>query len=76
VEPDRPKRHLNFKLLETKVPCEKVLSQADPSYCFPNNEEIIRSFPVLESRLVKLSTDISTYEAGNAAVLKLTTLLL
>jgi hypothetical protein len=30
VEPDRPK----FKTLETKVPCEKVLSQSDPSYCF------------------------------------------
>jgi hypothetical protein len=76
VEPDRPKRYLKFKTLETKVPCEKVPSQSDHSYCFPSNEYIIRFFSVLESRLIKLSTDNSTCEADNAAVLKLTILLL
>jgi len=76
VESDRPKRYLKFKTLETEVFCEKVLSQSDPSYCFPSNEEIIRSFSVLESRLIKLSTDNSTCEADSAAVLKLITLLL
>lgn len=68
VEPDRPKRYLKFKTLETKGPCEKVLSQSEPSYCFPSNEEIIRSFSVLESKLIKLSTDNSTCEADSAAV--------
>lgn len=76
MESDRPKRYLKFKTLETEVFCEKVLSQSDPSYCFPSNEEIIRSFSVLESRLIKLSTDNSTCEADSAAVLKLITLLL
>jgi len=76
VEPDLPKRYLKFKTLETKVFYEKVLSQSDPSYCFPSNEEIIRSFSVLENRLMKLSTDSSTCEADNAVVLKLITLLL
>lgn len=54
VEPDLPKRYLKFKTLERKVLYEKVLSQSDLSYCFPSNEEIIRSFSVLENRLIKL----------------------
>jgi hypothetical protein len=45
VEPHRPKRYLKFKTLETKVPCEKVLSQSDPSYCFPSNKEMLDPFP-------------------------------
>ena len=40
VEPDRPKRYVKFKTLETKVFCVKVLSQSEPSYCFPSNESL------------------------------------
>jgi hypothetical protein len=75
AEPDRPKRYLKFKTLKQKCLVRKFCP-SQTHYCFPSNEEMIRSCSVLESRIIILSTDILTCEADNAAVLKLTTLLL